>query len=93
VDLEVARALELGITREPVSTSAVAMMDSEPPPSMLRAVPKQRFGRWGAWAVYAARQHLADEDTISHCSRSVPMRRHTKLIVGPGDSITGWRRA
>src|SRR5215468_9855316 len=31
--------------RLPVSTSAVAMMVSEPPSSMLRAAPKKRFGR------------------------------------------------
>src|SRR6185437_13167816 len=30
--------------REPVSISAVAMIVSEPPPSMLRAAPKKRFG-------------------------------------------------
>ena len=30
--------------REPVSTSAVARMVSEPPFSMLRAAPKKRFG-------------------------------------------------
>ncbi len=30
--------------REPVSTSAVAMMVSEPPSSMLRAAPKKRLG-------------------------------------------------
>ena len=30
--------------REPVSTSAVAMMVSEPPPSALRAAPKNRRG-------------------------------------------------
>jgi hypothetical protein len=30
--------------REPVSTSAVAMMVIEPPSSMLRAAPKKRFG-------------------------------------------------
>ena len=30
--------------REPVSTSAVAMMVSEPPSSMFRAAPKNRFG-------------------------------------------------
>ncbi len=29
---------------EPVSTSAVAMMVSEPPSSTLRAAPKNRFG-------------------------------------------------
>ncbi len=31
--------------RLPVSTSAVAMMVSEPPSSMLRAAPKKRLGR------------------------------------------------
>ncbi len=30
--------------REPVSMSAVAMMVSEPPSSMFRAAPKNRFG-------------------------------------------------
>ena len=30
--------------REPVSMSAVAMIVSEPPSSMLRAAPKKRFG-------------------------------------------------
>src|SRR5215470_7339705 len=36
--------------REPVSISAVAMMVSEPPSSMLRAAPKKRFGRCSAFA-------------------------------------------
>ena len=45
--------------REPVSTSAVAMMVSEPPSSMLRAAPKKRLGRCSALRVDAARQHLA----------------------------------
>ena len=36
--------------REPVSMSAVARIVSEPPPSMLRAAPKKRFGRWRASA-------------------------------------------
>jgi hypothetical protein len=31
--------------REPVSTSAVAMIVSDPPFSMLRAAPKKRYGR------------------------------------------------
>ena len=35
--------------RLPVSISAVAMMVSEPPSSMLRAAPKKRFGRWSAF--------------------------------------------
>ena len=34
--------------REPVSISAVAMIVSEPPSSMLRAAPKKRFGRCSA---------------------------------------------
>jgi hypothetical protein len=34
--------------REPVSTSAVAMIVSEPPCSMLRTAPKKRFGRCNA---------------------------------------------
>src|SRR5205085_10072703 len=36
--------------RLPVSISAVAMMVSEPPSSMLRAAPKKRFGRCSALA-------------------------------------------
>ena len=36
--------------RLPVSTSAVATMVSEPPPSMFRAAPKNRFGRCRAFA-------------------------------------------
>ena len=35
---------------EPVSMSAVARMVSEPPSSMLRAAPKNRFGRYRALA-------------------------------------------
>src|SRR3954470_14201161 len=36
--------------RDPVSISAVAMIFSEPPSSMLRAAPKNRFGRCNALA-------------------------------------------
>ncbi len=36
--------------RLPVSISAVAMMVSEPPSSMLRAAPKKRLGRCNAFA-------------------------------------------
>src|SRR3546814_1114429 len=32
--------------RLPVSIRAVAIMESEPPSSILRAAPKKRFGRW-----------------------------------------------
>ena len=45
--------------REPVSMSAVAMMVSEPPSSMLRAAPKKRFGLLQRVRVDAAREHLA----------------------------------
>ena len=34
----------------PVSTSAVAIIVKLPPPSMLRAEPKNRFGFWSALA-------------------------------------------
>ncbi len=34
--------------REPVSTSALAMIVSDPPSSMLRAAPKNRFGGYSA---------------------------------------------
>ena len=36
--------------RDPVSISAVAMIVSEPPSSMFRAAPKNRFGRCKAFA-------------------------------------------
>ena len=45
--------------REPVSISAVAMMVSEPPSSMLRAAPKKRFGLLQRVRVDAAREDLA----------------------------------
>ena len=34
--------------RDPVSTSALAMMVSDPPSSMLRAAPKNRLGGYSA---------------------------------------------
>ena len=34
--------------RDPVSTSALAMIVSDPPSSMLRAAPKNRFGGYSA---------------------------------------------
>ena len=53
-DFAVTGALELFeddfVHAEPVSISAVAMMVSEPPSSMLRAAPKKRFGRCSALA-------------------------------------------
>ena len=36
--------------RLPVSMSAVAMIDSDPPSSMFRAAPKNRLGRCSAFA-------------------------------------------
>src|SRR6185437_10913458 len=50
--------------RLPVSTSAVAIMVSEPPSSMLRAAPKKRFGRCSALASTPPVSTLPDEGTI-----------------------------
>ncbi len=44
--------------RDPVSISAVATIVSEPPPSMLRALPKNRFGFCMRAGVHAAREDL-----------------------------------
>jgi hypothetical protein len=49
--------------REPVSTSAVAMMVSEPPSSMLRAAPKNRLGFCSALASTPPVSTLPDEGT------------------------------
>src|SRR4051794_26807136 len=49
--------------RLPVSTSAVAMMVSEPPSSMLRAAPKNRFGRCNALASTPPVSTLPDDGT------------------------------
>ena len=50
--------------REPVSISAVAMMVSEPPSSMLRAAPKKRFGRCSALASTPPERTLPEAGTI-----------------------------
>ena len=52
--------------------SAVAMMVSEPPSSMFRAAPKNRFGRWSA---------LASTPPVS----TLPGRRHDG-VVGAGEA-------
>jgi hypothetical protein len=49
--------------REPVSTSAVAMIVSEPPSSMLRAAPKKRFGFCSAFESTPPDSTLPDEGT------------------------------
>ncbi len=49
--------------RLPVSISAVAMMVSEPPSSMLRAAPKKRFGRCNALASTPPVSTLPDDGT------------------------------
>src|ERR1700710_1574223 len=51
--------------RLPVSTSAVAMMVSEPPSSMLRAAPKKRFGRCSALASTPPVSTLPDDDVAA----------------------------
>ena len=48
--------------REPVSTSAVAMIVSEPPSSTLRAAPRTASGS-EARRVQTTREHLADSGT------------------------------
>src|SRR3974390_2015648 len=50
--------------RLPVSTSAVAMMVSEPPSSILRAAPKNRFGRCSALASTPPVSTLPAEGTV-----------------------------
>ena len=49
--------------RDPVSISAVAMIESEPPSSMLRAAPKKRLGRWRALASTPPVSTLPDDGT------------------------------
>src|SRR5258707_7012310 len=49
--------------RLPVSTSAVAMMVSQPPSSILRAAPKKRFGRCSALASTPPVSTLPEEGT------------------------------
>ena len=49
--------------REPVSISAVEMMVSDPPSSMLRAAPKNRLGRCRALASTPPVSTLPDEGT------------------------------
>ena len=62
--------------RLPVSISAVAMIESEPPSSMLRAAPKKRFGRCSA---------LASTPPVS----TLPERRHDGVVgaAEAGDRI------
>ncbi len=48
---------------EPVSIRAVAMIESEPPSSMLRAAPKKRLGRCSALASTPPVSTLPDDGT------------------------------
>jgi hypothetical protein len=48
------------------------MMVSEHAPSMLRAAPKKRLGRWSALLSTPPDSTLPDGGTISHCSRGPP---------------------
>ena len=48
---------------DPVSIKAVAMIDSDPPSSMLRAAPKKRLGRCSALASTPPVRTLPDEGT------------------------------
>jgi hypothetical protein len=69
---------------QPVSTSAVATMVSDPPSSMLRAAPKKRFGRWSALLSTPPHSTLPDGGTISRGSR-IPHHRSRGLhALRPG---------
>src|SRR6516164_2653224 len=64
--------------RDPVSTSAVAMMVSDPPSSMLRAAPKNRFGRCRALASTPPDSTFPEGGTIvlyARASRVIESRR------------------
>jgi hypothetical protein len=50
--------------REPVSTSALAMMVSDPPSSTLRAAPKKRLGRCRAFESTPPERTLPEAGTI-----------------------------
>jgi hypothetical protein len=50
--------------RDPVSTSAVATIVREPPSSMFRAAPKNRFGRWSALLSTPPESTLPDAGTM-----------------------------
>jgi hypothetical protein len=60
--------------RDPVSTSAVATMVSEPPPSILRADPKNRFGFSSALA------STPPESTRPECGTTVLWARASRVI-------------
>src|SRR5215211_4628510 len=60
--------------REPVSTSAVARMVSDPPSSMLRAAPKNRFGLCSAAA------STPPERILPECGTSVLYARASRVI-------------
>src|SRR5256712_9420415 len=55
--------------REPVSIRAVARIVSEPPPSMLRAAPKKRFGFCRAFASTPPERILPECGTTTLCAR------------------------
>jgi len=60
--------------REPVSMSAVAMIVSDPPSSMLRAAPKNRFGRCRAFA------STPPERILPECGTTVLYARASRVI-------------
>ena len=72
--------------REPVSISAVAMMVSEPPSSMLRAAPKKRLGRCSALASTPPERILPECGTTVLCARAeagdrVEQDHHVALVL------------
>jgi len=70
--------------REPVSTSAVARMVSDPPSSMLRAAPKKRFGFVQRIGIDAAGENLAGvrlHGVVSACqTRDGIEQNHTSFL-------------
>ena len=56
--------------RLPVSISAVAMIVRLPLPSMLRAAPKKRFGRWSAFESTPPERILPEWGTTVLCARA-----------------------
>ena len=69
--------------RDPVSINAVAIMVSEPPSSMLRAEPKNRFGRCNAL------ESTPPESTLPDALKSMDYETYRAIRFDPGHAL--WR--
>src|SRR5687767_8587569 len=67
--------------RDPVSISAVAMMEREPPPSMLRAAPKKRLGFWSALASTPPDRILPEWGTTTLWARASRVIESSRITV------------